>query len=351
MEGESALRLDELPERYEAICHEFPDLTGCRVTLQERGSYRLMSPSGSLPARVSGRFHYEATGPLDYPAVGDYVLADLSGGDVAIIHRVLPRTSVFVRKAAGNAKVGQVVAANVDILFVCMALNADFNLRRLERYLSLGWESGATPVVLLTKADLCCDLEEKLSLVEDVSIGVDVIAVSAREDDGLKEIEPYLVAGTTLAFVGSSGVGKSTLINALLGEDRIKTGDLRGNETGRHTTTHRELIVLSGNVVVIDTPGMRELGVWDVGDGISFAFSDIEELARACRFADCTHQTEPGCAVRAALERGDLAPDRLASYLKLKAENAYFENDEAYLATKEKKFKHIAKLNKTNRKR
>lgn len=351
MEGESALRLDELPERYEAICHEFPDLAGCRVTLQERGSYRLMSPSGSLPAQVSGRLHYDATGPLDYPAVGDYVLADLSGGDVAIIHRVLPRTSVFVRKAAGNAKVGQVVAANVDILFVCMALNADFNLRRLERYLSLGWESGATPVVLLTKADLCCDLEERLSLVEDVSIGVDVIAVSAREDDGLKEIEPYLVAGTTLAFVGSSGVGKSTLINALLGEDRIKTGDLRGNDTGRHTTTHRELIVLSGNVVVIDTPGMRELGVWDVGDGISFAFSDIEELARACRFADCTHQTEPGCAVRAALERGDLAPDRLASYLKLKAENAYFENDEAYLATKEKKFKHIAKLNKTNRKR
>ncbi|MDO5133100.1 MAG: ribosome small subunit-dependent GTPase A [Eubacteriales bacterium] len=287
----------------------------------------------------------------DYPVVGDYMMAELNGTDTAVIHMVLPRKSIFVRKAAGSTKTEQAVAANVDTVFLCMALNNDFNLRRLERYLAVAWDSGATPVVLLTKADLCRDLPEKIAMVEAVAMGVDIITVSVMESGGCRAIEPYLTEGKTLAFVGSSGVGKSTLINALLGEDRLKTNGLRDDDRGRHTTTHRELIDLPCGACVIDTPGMRELGMWDAGEGISGAFADIEELALKCRFNDCSHGSEPGCAVRAALGRGELSEARFLSWQKLRAENAYSANAEGYLAAKEKKFKKIAKYNKTNHKR
>ena len=278
-------------------------------------------------------------------------MADLKDADTAVIHTVLPRKSVFLRKAAGSGNTEQVVAANVDTVFLCMALNHDFNLRRLERYLSVAWDSGATPVVLLTKEDLCYDLPKKLALVEGAAVGVDIITVSAMENNGCQAIMPYLIRGNTLAFVGSSGVGKSTLINALLGEDRQKTSGLRSDDKGRHTTTHRELIALPGGVMVVDTPGMRELGMWDAGEGLMTAFADIEALAEECRFRDCTHQTEPHCAVRAAVERGELSEARLLSYQKLRSENAYFEDGESYLAAQEKKFKKIARLNKTNQKK
>lgn len=342
---------ETIPQRYEVFRNEYPDLSLCRVILQEKGLYQIFSPTGTRHARVSGKFQHDARTVSDYPAVGDYVMADLIGDDAAVIHAVLPRKSVFLRKAAGSGSAEQIVAANIDTVFLCMALNNDFNLRRMERYLSVAWDSGATPVVLLTKADLCRDLPAKLALVEGVAAGADIIAISALEGDGCQAIAPYLTRGRTLAFVGSSGVGKSTLINRLLGEDRLRTNGLRGDDKGRHTTTRRELFVLAGCAMVIDTPGMRELSMWDAGEGLSTAFADIEALAGGCRFKDCTHRTEPHCAVRAALEWGELSEARLMSYQKLRAENAYFEDAENYLEAKEKKFKRIAKTNKMNHKR
>ena len=289
------MRLEYIPARYEAFRTESPDLSLCRVSSREKGLYRLLGADGTCQARVSGKFQYDAKSASDYPAVGDYVLADLNSVDVAIIRRVLPRTSVFLRKAAGVAVSEQVVAANIDAVFLCMSLNSDFNLRRLERYLTIAWDSGATPVVLLTKSDLCNDIAAKIAETESVATGVNIVATSVMEEGGAR-IAPYLSEGKTLAFVGSSGVGKSTLINALLGEDRLKTNGLRDDGKGRHTTTRRELFVLPCGATVIDTPGMRELGVWDAGEGLSAGFADIEALTGKCRFRDCAHRTEPGCA-------------------------------------------------------
>lgn len=258
-------------------------------------------------------------------------------------------SSVFIRRAAGTSQTEQVVAANIDTVFLCMALNRDFNLRRLERYLSIAWDSGAVPVVVLTKTDLCDNPEDKRLAVEEVAMGTDILETSAVERDGISQILPYLQEGKTVAFIGSSGVGKSTLINCLLGEKYLATGDLRSDDKGHHTTTHRELLFLPNGGMVIDTPGMRELGMWDAEEGIDRAFEDIEELALRCRFRDCKHISEPGCAVRKAIDQGELSEERFLSYRKLKTENDYFEDSESYLAAKEKKFTEIAKINKKNR--
>lgn len=345
------MKSGQIPPRYELYRAEYPNLALCRVAVQEKGLYRLLTPSGTQLAQVSGKFQHEVKSISEYPTVGDYVMADLNGGDTAVIHAVLPRTSLFLRKAAGDANTEQVIAANIDTVFLCMSLNNDFNLRRLERYLAVAWDSGAVPVILLTKADLCDDLPPKLAQVESVAAGVEIVTVSALETDGCLRLAPYLTEGKTIAFVGSSGVGKSTLINRLLDEDRLMTNGLRNDDKGRHTTTRRELIVLPCGATVIDTPGMRELGMWGTGKGLSITFSDIEELAAGRRYKDCTHQTEPGCAVRAALEQGALSATRLRSFEKLRLENAYSEDTESYLAAKEEKFKRIAKFNKTNRKK
>ena len=225
------MRLEYVPARYEAFRVESPDLSLCRVASREKGLYWLLGADGTRQARVSGKFQHDAKSASDYPAVGDYVMADLND-DVAIIRRVLPRTSVFLRKAAGIAVSEQVIAANIDNVFLCMSLNSDFNLRRLERYLAVAWDSGATPVVLLTKADLCDNVAAKIAETESVAAGVDIVTTSVLEEGGAR-IAPYLLKGKTLAFVGSSGVGKSTLINALLGEDRLKTNGLRNDGKGR----------------------------------------------------------------------------------------------------------------------
>ena len=340
-----------IPDRWAALAAQYPELTVGRITLQEKGMYRIRTSMGGQNALVSGKFQFDAQSPSDYPAVGDYVMASCADLDTAVIHQVLPRKSLFVRKAAGTSKTEQVVAANIDTVFLCMSLNNDFNLRRLERYLSVAWESGADPVVVLTKADLCGDLPQKQREVEAIAMGVDILTTSAMESDGYRQIMPYITQGRTVAFVGSSGVGKSTLINRLLGEERLATDGLRNDDKGHHTTTHRELLFLPNGAMVIDTPGMRELGMWDAASGVEQTFGDIEELAARCRFRNCSHSGEPGCAVRAALESGHLDAGRWLSYQKLKNENSYAADSESYLAAKEKKFKEISKINKYHKKR
>lgn len=340
-----------IPDRWAALAAQYPELTVGRITLQEKGMYRIRTSIGEENALVSGKFQFDAQSPSDYPAVGDYVMVNCADPDTAIIHRVLPRKSLFVRKAAGTSKTEQVVAANIDTVFLCMSLNNDFNLRRLERYLAVAWESGADPVVVLTKADLCADLPQKQREVGAIAMGVEILTTSAMESDGYRQIMPYITEGRTVAFVGSSGVGKSTLINRLLGEERLATDGLRNDDKGHHTTTHRELLVLPNGAMVIDTPGMRELGMWDAASGVGQTFGDIEELAARCRFRNCSHSGEPGCAVRAAIRSDELDSGRWQSYQKLKNENSYAADSESYLAAKEKKFKEISKINKYNKKR
>ena len=264
-----------IPDRWAALAAQYPERTVGRITLQEKGFYRIRTSMGEQNALVSGKFQFDAQSPSDYPAVGDYVMASCADPDTAIIHQLLPRRSLFVRKAAGTSKTEQVVAANIDTVFLCMSLNNDFNLRRLERYLAVAWESGADPVVVLTKADLCADLPQKQREVEAIAMGVTILTTSAMELEGYRQIMPYITEGRTVAFVGSSGVGKSTLINRLLGEERLATDGLRNDDKGHHTTTHRELLFLPGGAMVIDTPGMRELGMWDAASGVEQTFGDI----------------------------------------------------------------------------
>lgn len=293
-----------------------------RVSAQAKEVYRVITETGELTAEVSGKFRYRVQAPTDYPAVGDFVMvdrADNTDGN-GIIHQVLPRKSCFVRKAAGSNE-SQIVAANIDQVFICMALNNDFNLRRLERYLSIAWESGATPVVVLTKADLCPDLDAKLVALIPLTAGVDVLVTTSMSRDGYAAVQKRITEGLTVALIGSSGVGKSTLINRLLGEERLATHETRNDDRGRHTTTRRELLVLPGGGVVIDTPGMRELGL--VSADFAKSFADLEELAVNCRFRDCTHGPEPGCAVQQAIRDGLLPAERLASYKKLQREAKY----------------------------
>lgn len=337
---------------FEAYAAEYPELTPARVILQEKDLYRIVTAHGEQPAVVSGKFRYEAQTVSEYPAVGDFVMAEHAGEDGnAVIQAILPRKSVFTRRAAGTANREQVVAANIDTVFICMSLNNDFNVRRLERYLSVAWDSGASPVIILTKSDLCDDLDQRLREVESVALGVEVAVTSSLSENGTDALKPYLKEGKTASFIGSSGVGKSTLINRLMGNDKLATNGLRNDDKGRHTTTHRELVLLENGALVIDTPGMRELGMWGADSGIDTTFADIEALALGCKFKNCTHTSEPGCAIRAAIEDGTLSEERYRSYTKLSAENAYAEDSESYLAAKSKKFKEIAKYQKSIKKR
>ena len=301
----------------------YPELYPARVTEQHHNIYEVMGEQETLKARVSGKMAYNALDSMDFPVVGDWVMIDRLDGSngEAVIHCVLPRKSAFGRKSAGTSNEGQIVAANIDIIFICMSLNENFNLRRLERYLSVAWSSMATPVVVLTKADLCDAVEMRLAETAEVAIGVDIVVCSAMAEDGYEELLPYISEGKTIAFVGSSGVGKSTMINRLMGEEILKTREIGDMDKGRHTTTHRQLLLLPGGGIVIDTPGMRELQI-DMAD-LSRSFEDIEELASMCKFSDCSHTKEPGCAVQRAIANGELSQKRFDNYIKLQTEIGY----------------------------
>lgn len=325
-----------------------------RVLLEHKHSYRVITNEGEWLCSLSGKFKFDHNREA-YPAVGDWVvLEQMPGEEKGIIQQVLPRQSQFSRKVAGTTTEIQLVAVNVDYVFLVMSLNHDFNVRRLERYLLAAWDSGATPVVVLTKKDACEQVDYFISEVETIAFGVNVFAVSSVTGEGIDDLAALLVNGKTGALLGSSGVGKSSLINALSGEDVMEVSDIRADDSkGRHTTTHRELSLLPGGGLLIDTPGMREFQLWDSSEGISNSFQDIEELAIECRFRDCQHKKEPGCAIQEAIRTGLLKEDRYVSYVKLLRELAHIErkNNLAAQKTERDKWKQVSKTQKTNKKR
>jgi ribosome biogenesis GTPase / thiamine phosphate phosphatase len=317
-----------------------------RVARQDRERYRLLTADGECEAVLAGRLRHDAGASTDLPATGDWVAVRPAADGGAVIVTVLPRSGAFLRRRAGEATVEQVVAANVDTVFVVVGLDADFNLRRIERYLVAGWESGAAPVVVLNKADLAADLGERLAAVAAVAPGVPTVALSARERHGLEALAPWLVPGVTVALLGSSGVGKSTLVNALVGEERQATRPVRADDSrGRHTTSCRELIRLPGGALLLDTPGMRELGPWCESEDLSATFPDVAALADGCRFRDCQHESEPGCGVRDAVERGALDATRLESWHRLRRELRWMASrrDARARAEEEGRWKAIAR--------
>lgn len=293
-----------------------------RIISQYKGMYKIVTELGECFAEVSGKFRYEVTELSDYPAVGDFVMisSENTGGH-ALIHHILTRKSSFERTAVGISNQKQIIATNIDIAFICMSLNNNYNLSRIERYLSIAWDSGATPVIILTKSDLCENIDEITLEINSVAIGTDIIVTSAFEDDTISKLNDYLKSGITASFIGSSGVGKSTLINKLMGNNNLSTSAIGKDDKGRHTTTGKEMLLLPNGAIVIDTPGMREIGVESVN--LSKSFSDIEDLAMQCKFSDCTHTKEPDCAVIKAIENGELDERRFLNYIKIKKEAKY----------------------------
>jgi ribosome biogenesis GTPase len=311
--------------------HTVAGLVPARVTIEFNHIYRVRTADGERQAQLAGRLRHRASGRHELAAVGDWIaLRQTVNEGTGTIEAILPRRSRFSRKVAGALTEEQVVASNIDTVFLMMGLDHDFNPRRLERYLLTAWESGATPVVLLSKADLVPDAPSRVTEIELIAPGVPVHAISAviRELENGQQMMPdvaavgrYLGVGRTGALLGSSGAGKSTLINTLLGEPKLKTAEVRASDSrGRHTTRHRQLIVLPDRGILIDTPGMRELQLWDVADAVQDTFEDIEALSASCHFTDCRHMDEPRCAVKAAVVEGALAPERLASFQKLQDE-------------------------------
>jgi ribosome biogenesis GTPase len=328
-----------------------PGLAVGRIAIENKQQYLLYTQHGELRGEVSGKLLYEARSSAELPKVGDWVaISALEAEGKAIIHKVLSRKSKFSRKVRGKKTDEQVIAANIDIIFIVQGLDSNFNLRRLERYLVMAYESGASPVIILNKTDLCQDYAAKIADVEQTAFDVPIQGISAKTGYGLDKMREFIKEGLTFAFIGSSGVGKSTIINKLLGREILKTREVRQKDSrGRHTTARRELIILPQGGLLIDTPGMREMQLWSSSEGLQETFVDIDELAEGCRFSDCSHTQEKGCAVLAAVETGEISEERYTSYIKLQRELKRLEikqNKRSYLEEKRRIKKFHREINR-----
>lgn len=318
-----------------------------RITAVHKERWGIVSSQGEGHARLKTAVYY-GEGLEPFPTVGDFVLIQYNDSGDSLIVKTLPRCSFFSRRDPTPGRGEQAVCANFDYVFIMQSLNLDFNLKRIERYLTLAWQSGATPAVILTKADLVEDFSQQVQMVEAIAPGIGVFAVSAKSGFGIDALGEYLKPRKTIVFLGSSGVGKSSFVNALAGEPLMAVNTIREDDSkGRHTTTHRQLILLENpGAMIIDTPGMRELGMWDVSIGLNQSFSDVDDFLGNCKFSDCTHRNEPGCAIREALQSGSLSESRWNSYLKLKKEAKYSEHKDGYLRERQQLHKTMARTNR-----